>query len=104
MAHQFSLFMGAAPPAERESKQDATVAGWIANGLVIAERHLPYGELMGEEFKRLSIARPPNRNWWGLLVSAAVRAQIIRPTERVEKADSRANHAHRYRVYVRGRM
>jgi hypothetical protein len=104
MAHQFSLFMGAVPPAERDITLDATVTDWIANGLVIAERHLPYGELMGEEFKRLPVSQPGDPSWWGQLVREALRVGIIRPTERFEKAEGRRNHGHRYRVYVRGRM
>jgi hypothetical protein len=95
---QFDLFSG---EPRRQSRSGATVADWIADGLLVAERHLPFGELMGEEFRRLPVARPPSPKWWGLLVQAAVKAQIIRPTERFAKAESAANHAHHYRIYVR---
>jgi hypothetical protein len=87
---QFDLFTG----KSRKSSCSASFGDWLADGLVAARRFLPYGELMGEEFKKLPIAQPGHPNWWGWLVSAAADAKIIRRTDRFQKSESRRNHGH----------
>lgn len=100
MPHQLDLFLS---KPRRVSGGAVTNSDWIADGLVLAERFLPYGEVMGEDFKRLpGIARPSDPSLWGQLVRCAIRARIIHPTGRYQPSEARANHAHRYRVYQRG--
>lgn len=102
MPHQLDLFLS---KPRRASGSAQTNADWIAEGLILAERFLPFGEVMGEEFKLLpGIATPSDPSLWGQLVRAAIRARIIHPTGRFQHSENRTNHSHRYEVYVRGLM
>lgn len=88
-------------PSQANQQRAPDCREWIRHGLQIAAKMLPEGELMGEEFRRLPLPEPGHQHWWGLLVSEAVAAKIIRDTGRRAPAESRKNHGHKYAVYER---
>lgn len=77
-------------------------AVWIERGVRLADSHLPHGEVMGEDIRRLpGLGSPSVPQAYGALVQACKRAGVIRPTGRFRKAKHANNHAHKYEIYYR---
>jgi hypothetical protein len=71
-----------------------------------AIRALAFLEITGEFIRRHleeKGIKPHHVNAWGALINVAVKRKYLIPTERFLKSTSPKNHAHHYRVYLKGR-
>jgi hypothetical protein len=75
---------------------------WMHKALELADKYLPHGEVMGEDFQDLpGIGKPVSQHSWGRLVSRAKKLNIIRDTGIYRQSRRLSNKDHVYAIYWR---